>query len=68
MKDDEKVVKLFQGVTDVGDDLIEEAGTARSWPPFPRKCSIWTIIKGKPSAPPCKTQKKWYTVPTKPHE
>lgn len=29
MKDDEKVVKLFQGVTDVGDDLIEEAGTAR---------------------------------------
>lgn len=29
MKDDEKVVKLFQGVTDVGDDLIEEAGTVR---------------------------------------
>ena len=29
MKDEEKVVKLFNGVTDVGDDLIEEAGTVR---------------------------------------
>lgn len=29
MKDEEKAVKLFNGVTDVGDDLIEEAGTVR---------------------------------------
>lgn len=29
MKNEDKAVKLFQGVTDVGDDLIEEAGTAR---------------------------------------
>ena len=29
MKNEEKAVKLFQGVTDVGDDLIEEAGTVR---------------------------------------
>lgn len=29
MKNKEKAVKLFQGVTDVGDDLIEEAGTVR---------------------------------------
>lgn len=29
MKNEEKAVKLFNGVTGVGDDLIEEAGTAR---------------------------------------
>lgn len=29
MKDEEKAVRLFQGVTDVGDDLIEEAGAVR---------------------------------------
>lgn len=29
MKNEEKAVKLFQSITDVGDDLIEEAGTAR---------------------------------------
>lgn len=29
MKYEEKVVKLFNGVTDVGDDLIEEAGTVQ---------------------------------------
>ena len=29
VKNEEKAVKLFNGVTDVGDDLIEEAGTVR---------------------------------------
>lgn len=29
MKNEEKAVKLFNGVTDVGDDLIEEAGTVQ---------------------------------------
>lgn len=29
MNNEEKAVKMFQGVTDVGDDLIEEAGTAQ---------------------------------------
>lgn len=29
MRNEEKAVKLFGGVTDVGDDLIEEAGTAQ---------------------------------------
>ena len=29
MKNEERAVKLFHGVTDVGDDLIEEAGTAQ---------------------------------------
>lgn len=37
MKNEEKAVKLFGGVTDVGDDLIEEAGTAR----VRKKISEW---------------------------
>ena len=37
MKNEEKAVKLFQGVTDVGDDLIEEAGTVQKR----RKMTPW---------------------------
>lgn len=37
MKQEEQAVKLFQGVTEVGEDLIEEAGTA----PRRKKTAVW---------------------------
>lgn len=37
MNNEEKAVKLFQGVTDVGDDLIEEAGMVRKR----KKTAVW---------------------------
>ena len=37
MKNEEKAVKLFNGVTAVGDDLIEEAGTV----PKRKKTAVW---------------------------
>lgn len=39
MKDEEQAVKLFNGVTDVGDDLIEEAGMVQSQKH--KKTALW---------------------------